>query len=47
MVWTDVFQAVVMIAGFLIVIIKGSRDLGGFAEIWRICDEHGRVDFIQ
>ena len=47
MVWTDVFQAVVMVMGFLAVTIEGSIQLGGFAEVWRINDQYGRVDFVQ
>jgi len=46
-VWTDVFQAVVMVMGFLVVTIEGSIQLGGYAEVWRICAENGRIDFIQ
>ena len=46
-IWTDVFQAVVMLMGFLAVTIQGSIDLGGFSNAWRIAEENGRIDFIQ
>ena len=32
MVWTDVFQAVVMVMGFLAVTIEGSIQLGGILQ---------------
>lgn len=46
-IWTDVFQAVIMLIGFLVITIKGSIDLGGFGEAWRICEENGRIDFVH
>ena len=46
-IWTDVLQLTVMIAGFLMIIIKGSIDVGGLSEVWRIAEEGGRIDFIQ
>ena len=46
-VWTNVFQAVVMLMGFLAVVIEGCIRLGGYAELWRICAENGRIDFLQ
>ena len=47
MIWTDVFQALTMLAGFLSVVIKGSADSGGFLKAWQTCAERGRIDFIQ
>ena len=46
-IWTDVFQALIMLAGFLSVVIKGSANAGGFSNAWQTCAEHGRIDFIQ
>ena len=43
--WTDTFQAVVIFAGLLAVIIKGSMIQGGFDKAWEICEERGRVVF--
>ena len=43
--WTDVFQTIVMISGFLAVIIEGCRRLGGMDEMWRIAGEGGRLEF--
>ncbi|XP_072166483.1 sodium-coupled monocarboxylate transporter 1-like [Diadema setosum] len=42
---TDVFQMLVMIAGLLAVLAKGAVELGGLGEVWRICEEGGRIDF--
>nr|XP_002121367.1 sodium-coupled monocarboxylate transporter 1 isoform X2 [Ciona intestinalis] len=46
-IWTDVFQAVVMLCGFLAVTIRGSVVLGGYENVWKICEEGGRVDFLH
>ncbi|XP_022109169.1 sodium-coupled monocarboxylate transporter 1-like [Acanthaster planci] len=44
-VWTDVFQTLVMFAGLLAVIIQGSIVFGGFQNIWQINQEGGRIVF--
>ncbi|XP_041484312.1 sodium-coupled monocarboxylate transporter 1-like isoform X2 [Lytechinus variegatus] len=43
--WTDAFQVMVMMSGFLAVIIKGSMNTGGLDKAWQICEENGRIDF--
>ena len=43
--WTDVFQVMVMVAAFLSVIIGGCLQLDGFSSMWRIADEGGRIIF--
>ncbi|XP_038057834.1 sodium-coupled monocarboxylate transporter 1-like [Patiria miniata] len=43
--WTDVFQMCVMMAGFLAIIIEGSLRLGGFQQVWKIAEEGERIDF--
>ncbi|XP_077990171.1 sodium-coupled monocarboxylate transporter 1-like isoform X1 [Glandiceps talaboti] len=43
--WTDVFQLGVMIAGFLAVIIQGSINVGGWGKVMDICEEGGRIEF--
>ena len=43
--WTDVFQVMVMVAAFLSVIIGGCLQLDGFSNMWRIADEGGRIIF--
>ena len=44
-IWTDVFQTVIIFAGIIIVIIKGSVDAGGFGKVWQINKETGRLVF--
>lgn len=46
-IWTDVFQGVIMITGMLAFLIKGSLELGGFANVWRVAERGGRIDFVQ
>ncbi|XP_019947487.2 solute carrier family 5 member 6a [Paralichthys olivaceus] len=41
--WTDVFQTVVMFAGQLAVIIVGASQAGGIAEVWRKANNGSRI----
>ncbi|XP_037099788.1 solute carrier family 5 member 6a [Syngnathus acus] len=41
--WTDVFQTVVMFAGQLAVIIVGAHQAGGMAEVWRKAVNGSRI----
>ncbi|RUS89821.1 hypothetical protein EGW08_002433 [Elysia chlorotica] len=43
--WTDSFQAGVIIAGLLAVLIKGSMVEGGFHRAWEIANDNGRILF--
>uniref|UniRef100_A0A672FI58 Sodium-dependent multivitamin transporter n=1 Tax=Salarias fasciatus TaxID=181472 RepID=A0A672FI58_SALFA len=42
-IWTDVFQTVVMFAGQLAVIVVGASQAGGIAEVWRKAKEGNRI----
>ncbi|XP_078071328.1 solute carrier family 5 member 6a [Mustelus asterias] len=42
-IWTDVFQTLVMFSGQLAVIIIGARQAGGISEVWRIAKENGKI----
>uniref|UniRef100_A0A674MX12 Solute carrier family 5 member 6a n=1 Tax=Takifugu rubripes TaxID=31033 RepID=A0A674MX12_TAKRU len=42
-IWTDVFQTVVMFAGQLAVIVVGASQAGGMAEVWRIAVNGSRI----
>lgn len=42
-IWTDVFQTVVMFAGQLAVIIVGAGQAGGMAEVWRKAQNGSRI----
>ncbi|XP_067672713.1 sodium-coupled monocarboxylate transporter 1-like [Haliotis asinina] len=44
-VWTDSFQAVVIIAGLLAVLIQGSINMGGFGNAWEIAANRSRINF--
>ncbi|XP_067679036.1 sodium-coupled monocarboxylate transporter 2-like [Haliotis asinina] len=43
--WTDVMQLTLMVAGMLMVIIKGTLDAGGIAEVWGRASDTGRLTF--
>ncbi|XP_038162727.1 solute carrier family 5 member 6a isoform X1 [Cyprinodon tularosa] len=42
-IWTDVFQTVVMFAGQLAVIVVGAGQAGGIAEVWRKATNGSRI----
>uniref|UniRef100_A0A8C7YAZ7 Sodium-dependent multivitamin transporter n=1 Tax=Oryzias sinensis TaxID=183150 RepID=A0A8C7YAZ7_9TELE len=42
-IWTDVFQTVVMFAGQLAVIVVGANQAGGMAEVWRKAMNGSRI----
>lgn len=46
-VWTDVFQTVVMFTGQLAVIIVGVRQAGGLSDVWVKVTDGGRISGIE
>lgn len=42
-IWTDVFQTLVMFAGQLAVIVVGVNQSGGLTEVWRKVQEGDRI----
>ncbi|XP_062406602.1 solute carrier family 5 member 6a [Sardina pilchardus] len=42
-IWTDVFQTIVMFAGQLAVIIVGAHQAGGITEVWRKAQDGNRI----
>ncbi|KAH9512752.1 Sodium-dependent multivitamin transporter [Bulinus truncatus] len=46
-IWTDVFQAVVMFTGIFAILIKGTIDAGGPKAVWEIAEEGGRLNFLN
>ncbi|XP_037779304.1 sodium-coupled monocarboxylate transporter 1-like [Penaeus monodon] len=42
-VWTDVLQLFILIAGLFAIIIKGLYDMGGFGPVWDIAVKHDRA----
>lgn len=45
--WTDTFQTFVVMAGLIAIIVQGSKDLGGFEEVWNIANKGGRIQFLE
>uniref|UniRef100_A0A8B9H5R0 Sodium-dependent multivitamin transporter n=1 Tax=Astyanax mexicanus TaxID=7994 RepID=A0A8B9H5R0_ASTMX len=46
-IWTDVFQTVVMFTGQMAVIIVGVHQVGGFSDFWRKVTDGGRISGID
>ncbi|KAL3847667.1 hypothetical protein ACJMK2_018567 [Sinanodonta woodiana] len=46
-IWTDVFQAAVMFAGFFAVLIEGTMAIGGVGRTWEIADQKGRLNMFN
>ncbi|XP_037652090.1 solute carrier family 5 member 6 [Sebastes umbrosus] len=46
-IWTDVFQTVVMFAGQLAVIVVGVQRTGGVSEVWRKVQEGNRISALD
>lgn len=42
---TDIFQAILMFASLIIIIISASFSAGGIDKIWDIADKGGRIEF--
>ncbi|XP_060042710.1 sodium-dependent multivitamin transporter isoform X2 [Erinaceus europaeus] len=46
-IWTDVFQTLVMFLGQLAVIIVGSAKLGGLGQVWHTASQHGLISGLE
>uniref|UniRef100_A0A8C8AWE5 Sodium-dependent multivitamin transporter n=1 Tax=Otus sunia TaxID=257818 RepID=A0A8C8AWE5_9STRI len=46
-IWTDVFQTLVMFAGQLAVIVVGARRVGGMARVWHLAEQAGKIASID
>ncbi|KAL1783106.1 sodium-dependent multivitamin transporter [Sigmodon hispidus] len=46
-IWTDVFQTLVMFLGQLVVIIVGSARVGGLRHVWNVTSQHGLISGIE
>uniref|UniRef100_A0A8U8B615 Sodium-dependent multivitamin transporter n=1 Tax=Geospiza parvula TaxID=87175 RepID=A0A8U8B615_GEOPR len=42
-IWTDVFQTLVMVAGQVAVIVVGTWRVGGMARVWRVAEQQGKI----
>ena len=46
-IWTDVFQMIMMFTGLIAVISRGIQDIGGLNELWKINSQGGRLNFFD
>lgn len=46
-IWTDVIQMVIMLAGFVAVIAQGAVLQGGLTKIWEDAREGGRLEAFE
>lgn len=46
-IWTDVFQTLVMFLGQVAVIIVGSAKVGGMGRVWAVASQHGLISGIE
>ncbi|XP_046571797.1 sodium-dependent multivitamin transporter-like isoform X2 [Haliotis rubra] len=46
-IWTDVFQAVIMFTGVVAILIKGTVQVGGPSEVWRRANNGGRNNLFK
>ena len=46
-IWTDVFQAAVMVTGLIVVMIIGVVELDGFGEVFRRAKEGERLNVFE
>lgn len=47
MIWTDVLQMVIMLAGFVAVIARGAVLQGGLGKIWEDASNGGRLNVFE
>ncbi|CAH1781604.1 unnamed protein product, partial [Owenia fusiformis] len=46
-IWTDVFQFLIIIIGMIITLAMGCSRVGGFANMWNLCQRGGRIQPID
>lgn len=46
-IWTDVFQTLIMFLGQLVVIIVGAAKVGGLGHVWAVASQHGLISGIE
>lgn len=44
-IWVDVFQALIMVAGILAIVVKATLEVGGFGNVWNINEQWDRTNF--
>ena len=43
-VWTDTIQAIVLFSSLLLVVVKGTIDVGGVGVVWQRNYDSGRIE---
>lgn len=46
-VWTDVFQITLMFGSMIVVVLRGTIDLGGLGYVFDKAQEGGRLEFFK
>lgn len=46
-IWTDVFQGLVMVAGIFAILIQGTVEVGSPKRVWDVADAGGRLNFFN
>ncbi|ODM97731.1 Sodium-dependent multivitamin transporter [Orchesella cincta] len=46
-VWTDVFQMLIMLAGMFAIVIGGALQVGGYSKVFQIAQDHQRIKFLN
>lgn len=46
-VWTDVFQVVVMLLGFWVILARGTMLMGGPWNVLRLAQNHSRINLME
>lgn len=46
-VWSDAFQMVVIVAGFLIVLVQGTHKSGGISAVWETAQAGQRLNVLE
>ncbi|CAH1788556.1 unnamed protein product [Owenia fusiformis] len=46
-IWTDVFQSVIMLGGILTIVVMGIIRIGSVSKVFEICQEHNRLNLFD
>lgn len=45
--WTDLFQSLLMYIAMISVVVVGTYNLGGLDKVWQEAQEGGRIEFFK
>lgn len=46
-VWTDTLQFLITMGAMTTILFMGTKEAGGFKEIWNTADDSGRIEFFK